>query len=308
MKNNYLFVLLVLAFTNSFAQSSCVNLDFEQQNFGGWTGKYNITSAGICGQTTPNPLTNTGFSFTTINNTGDEHGIVTGGYDVIVPGDTLFHVCPYGGLASCRLGDANPGCGASFLSQTFTVGLPDTLFTVYYGVVLWNGHPIADSPLFSYKLKTSNGTVIDSVTLTEYDLAPKIWLDWTGRTTSLAAYVGQNITVEFISSDCDGGSHLGYAYIDCSFGNCSNTSGLSETEEDIKLYPNPANTSIRIENHTDPLQEVSMMDILGNSLMKKEQSIGNSIIFNTTNLANGIYFVNIKTSRGIVTRKIIVRH
>jgi len=39
--------------------------------------------------------------------------------------------------------------------------------------------------------------------------------NWSAVTVPLLAYVGQNVTIEFTTSDCNQGGHFGYAYIQC---------------------------------------------------------------------------------------------
>ena len=38
--------------------------------------------------------------------------------------------------------------------------------------------------------------------------------NWSTVSIDLNTYIGQNVTIEFIASDCSKTGHLGYAYID----------------------------------------------------------------------------------------------
>lgn len=60
------------------AGNSCINLDFEQQNFLGWSGEYGTS---YCHYPTPNIPTDTGTNFTVVNSLGDQHAIMTSGKD-----------------------------------------------------------------------------------------------------------------------------------------------------------------------------------------------------------------------------------
>lgn len=212
--------------------SAATNLDFELQNFTGWSGNFTTYN---CTSPTPNVRNSPGINFSAIDNGNDQHGIVTMGNDLHVTNGTLPMVCPFSGSASCRVGDAQSGCGAADLSQTFTVALPDTQITVYYAVWLDNGHPPADGPVFRYSLYDGSGNMIDSVwfdnsSLTSLPFVPSSTLStsnpycpWQARTVSLANYIGQNVTLQFVSSDCNGGAHSGYAYVDVNYGGSTNS-------------------------------------------------------------------------------------
>lgn len=206
--------------------STAVNLDFESQNFTGWSGNYTTSN---CSPSTPNVRNMPGLNFTAVNGTSDQHGICTTGNDPSVTTGTLTCVYPGGGLSSCRLGDVIDGCGAADLSQSFVVTLPDTLITINYALIMYDGHPPQDAPKFQYTLTDSTGAIIDYQYLDATQAASPgsgfysiggglYYMPWTARTVSLSPYVGQNITLQFITSDCNGGAHRGYAYIDCKLG------------------------------------------------------------------------------------------
>ncbi len=67
----------IIPFASS--SSSGTNIDFEAQNFTGWTAKYNITGSFSCSVSTPNSAPNSRANFTTLNRTLDETGICTTG-------------------------------------------------------------------------------------------------------------------------------------------------------------------------------------------------------------------------------------
>lgn len=220
--------------------STATNLDFELANFSGWSGNYTTSN---CTSPTPNVTNVPGFNFTSLNVTTDQHGLCNAGYDPSVTTGQLPCVNPFSGLVSCRLGDVLDGCGAANISQSFTVTGTDTMFTVYYALVLFDGHPPQDAPKFIYTIKDSTGFTIDSFyvdattasqpgsgfVLADSSNSLLYYKPWGSRNTSIAAYVGQAITVNFISSDCNGGAHRGYAYIDCAFNGGSPSCGTAQT-------------------------------------------------------------------------------
>jgi len=206
-------------------QSAANNLDFETQNFIGWAGKY---ASSNCTSPTPNTASTFSIDFTSPNKATDHIGICTGGNDTAVVTGVLPRVNPYGGTASCRLGDMFDGCGSAYLSQSFTVNFPDTQIILYYAVIVTDGHVQADAPKFGYTVKDSSGSIVHSLYrdatqgvggsygfLTADPNNPSLYYSpWASDTFSLAALMGQDITIELYSSDCNGGGHRGYAYID----------------------------------------------------------------------------------------------
>ena len=87
-----------------------------------------------------------------------------------------------------------------------------------------------------------------------------------------------------------------------------------ESHNKVKIFPNPINNqeTINIEIHSSKYQEinVAIFDIQGRQLKSKNKySINggnNQIPLNINNLTNGLYFVQISTSEGMVSKKLVV--
>ncbi|MFN0048762.1 MAG: M43 family zinc metalloprotease [Cytophagales bacterium] len=81
---------------------------------------------------------------------------------------------------------------------------------------------------------------------------------------------------------------------------------ILEGDGKIKMYPNPMDDFIIIESRNQ-IVEVLIFDIFG--IVQKTDyqpfEIHNCLKFNTTNLPNGIYLVQIKTSFGLIYKKIM---
>lgn len=77
---------------------------------------------------------------------------------------------------------------------------------------------------------------------------------------------------------------------------------------EVKLYPNPAENSLTIENLTASAQEVVVMDALGKEVLSKRIS-GLSENLELSGLKSGIYFVRIKSKNGNLSdpKKLIVK-
>jgi polyhydroxybutyrate depolymerase len=73
-------------------------------------------------------------------------------------------------------------------------------------------------------------------------------------------------------------------------------------EESVRVFPNPTSNLIHIESNAEvELQEVILYNTLGITI--NAMFINESI--DVTNLNAGIYLLNIKTSKGIITKKIV---
>jgi hypothetical protein len=86
---------------------------------------------------------------------------------------------------------------------------------------------------------------------------------------------------------------------------CSNqTTGvnqLSETNDLLKIYPNPAINKIIVE--AKEIDGIKLYNVLGTEIIRiKENEI------DVSNLTNGVYFIQVQTKQNTTTQKIIVQH
>jgi len=211
MKN--LIITLSILVSSLISYSQCGNTDFELGNFTGWLGKL-----GTC---CPINLPTNGLG-------GTRQVIMTQGIDP--------HSCGglrtvYQGVYSARLGNDRVGAQAEGLSYTFTVTPATTIIRYAYAVVFQNpNHLPNEQPRFQSRVRLANGNIIPC---TDYvvtaasglpgfqycapippDTSFVAWRDWTEVAVDLTSYVGQTVTLEFETGDCDLGGHYGYAYID----------------------------------------------------------------------------------------------
>jgi gliding motility-associated-like protein len=212
----------------------CENIGFETGTTTGWQG----ATGNACTSPTPCSIVN-GFNAT-------RHVITNATMaDPYIP--ALSVVAP-GGNFSLRLENYVNGGDASLVSQTFLVTPTNNIFTYQYAAVLEDpgDHNDNERPYFKVRMYDKNGNEITCASYTAIAKPPiqnftyqrvlnpnyipgsvlnnnqyldLYYRDWTTITIPLLGYEGQNVTVEFIASDCSRGGHLGYAYIDasCSF-------------------------------------------------------------------------------------------
>jgi gliding motility-associated-like protein len=217
--------------------AACNNIGFESGNYTGWT----LQSGDVTGASLPCPscitsavgqgianVVNSGSSLTfSPNLSGVANGaICTGGVDNCT-GQSV--VAPGGGTYSLLLNENTAGYKIQRIKQTFTVGATNNVFTYQYLAVLQDGgHLATEQPYFFSQVTDGSGNPIPcTVILQSASAAIAGWTPapgcpgtnykgWVTVTLDLTSYMGQNVTIEFTSSDCNAGGHYGYSYIDAS--------------------------------------------------------------------------------------------
>jgi len=216
---------------------ACTNIDFEQGNYNGWTltsGDINFVNlpcntcatvaAGIAN------ITSAGSSYSNIWTNGIDN---CSGQPVVAPGGGNFSLC---------LNDKSAGGKIMEMQQTFQVSSTNNIFTFQYLAVLQSGgHPVNQQPYFLVQVLDQNNAVIPC---TYYYAAAAGSINgwtagtgcgsgvnykgWVTITIDLSAYNNQNVTIQYIVSDCNQGGHWGYVYIDgqCGQINYTNNAGI----------------------------------------------------------------------------------
>ena len=87
---------------------------------------------------------------------------------------------------------------------------------------------------------------------------------------------------------------------------------LNRTNNYFSVYPNPINSILNIEIQNKNA-EVRITNLLGEEVNVPSHaaagsSQGEKFTFDVSSLQNGIYFVNVKTSEGSFTKKVVVQH
>ena len=87
-----------------------------------------------------------------------------------------------------------------------------------------------------------------------------------------------------------------------------NTWSVDENEASYcKLYPNPANTQVRIEAENS-IENVKVYNVLG-ALVETIPANGKTVSVNLSQYSNGVYFFNIRQSNGTVSnQRVVVSH
>ena len=210
----------------------CINMDFGNCDYTGWNLTQGMVNTIPFGFINPVPTTNwgngqiTGFPppLTAGTSHPDQHFIVGSGTD---PNAPIQMLSPFGtGTCSSLLGDGSSSGGrASRMSQTFMVDAGNANFSYSYAAVLEDpgGHTVGEMPYFMVNIFDSSGDPIpcSNFQSTAGDgssgwilLGSIQYRDWTLVTVPLQAYIGQDVTIEFTSGDCELTAHYGYAYVE----------------------------------------------------------------------------------------------
>lgn len=86
----------------------------------------------------------------------------------------------------------------------------------------------------------------------------------------------------------------------------NNTSLTENALPNVTLYPNPAQNEVNVLTDGELLQ-VTIFNLLGQAIEAKDVHGGNKCTFNTNSYVSGIYLVRILTSRGVITRRLVVK-
>lgn len=234
-------VILSSMSVSSVASSTiCDNIDFEtgltpSAFFSNWTIKLGIACPGFgCnGFYIPStPISMPLNDFTT------HFSLTNSGSDPNIPGSVLSAVKP-GGSYSFRLENGTYGGDATMLTRSISVDASKPFFKYSFAAVLedpGSSHLNNEKPYFKVVIKDASGDVIkcsDYLVIANpanqelkenfiYDNstgADLYYRNWTDVVVPLDDYVGQNVVVEFVVSDCSWGGHMAYVYLD---GDCFN--------------------------------------------------------------------------------------
>ncbi len=203
----FVVILFTLLFDNIQWAQNCPNVDFSSGTFANWQGR----TGTCCPINLPTPGIVAG-----------RHTIIAApGFDPNTGGGLVLPAPGFGQVA--RLGNNGTGAQAEGLSYTLTVDPTNALFVYTYAVVLEEpGHTPAEQPRFELQVRDQFNNIIPC---TYYEVAAGagvpgfqsfgaiIWKDWEQVGVDLSAYMGQTVTIEARTGDCDLGGHFGYGYL-----------------------------------------------------------------------------------------------
>jgi gliding motility-associated-like protein len=241
--------LAISSKTTQPLSAGCNNLDFENGDYTGWTGKigYNLASASPLMVTSNGVFT---FGVNAAETSCAYHTLVNpaagndpwGGFPMLDPGGGQYAVRLGGEKVNTYSTFCNSGyedyyyndySGGEILQQSFVVSSANALFSYNYAVVLQDGgHPTGEQPYFNVSVLNGKGDTIPCLQYyveCTHGVPPKgfskstrgdtvYYTNWVGNSLNLTSYIGQQVTVIFTAAGCSHGGHFGYAYVDASCG------------------------------------------------------------------------------------------
>lgn len=253
--------LALLTVTGAYSQ--CHNGDFEECNDSQWEG---ATSNNINGFI---DMANLAFGFQ-----NNRHEVVNSGPDGPT-GGAINQVAE--GSCAFRLGNSSGGAQMDFAKYTFTVDNSNQDFSFRYAMVMNDpeGHTPAQKPFFGYAIVQGSNWPTAATLAANYVLGKKfvadknnpfftehnhvVYRNWTTECANLSNYMGQEMSIIFVTSDCSFTAHYGYAYID---GLCKNNrvNAQFRLPNEICLsdpFMVDGSTSTNEDSHTWSIQEVN---------------------------------------------------
>jgi gliding motility-associated-like protein len=202
----------------------CVNLGFELGDFSNWTGYTWIYSSANSSINTPRVEGIVDHRQTIISNYA-ARDINTGGELQEIPPGYKYSAC----LGDEINSDIRTRCWQQSLRYTMFIDSGNALLIMKFALVLEyaRDHDVDEEPHFCLTLFNLKGDTLPDCSnynvyasnknlkgFKTYDAprGPVFWRDWTTVGVNLLKYVGQYITIEFMSADCTIGYHFGYAY------------------------------------------------------------------------------------------------
>ena len=223
-----IFIILIAILFSKSANAQLVNQGFELTAPGSYT-----TANAVSGWTVESRKANGTCSYTNWAPGSPEFYIVatplTNWPNSSSPISLIPH-SPLGGTVVAQLNNATPDTIMTRLKQTFVVNSwQSTLYFAYAGY--WenaSGHGCCDRPGPNMRLYDCSGAVLACQSLSllpgpgcqsagvDYTTTSlgHSWSNWQVKAVDLSQYTGTCVTVEFMSTDCSHGTHLGTTLLD----------------------------------------------------------------------------------------------
>jgi hypothetical protein len=86
----------------------------------------------------------------------------------------------------------------------------------------------------------------------------------------------------------------------------TSVTGINDIEMgNINIYPNPATNLVNIDSD-HPINTIQIISYTG-QMVYNQQVSGNNVQINTSDFSVGVYFINVTTSEGVTTQKLLIK-
>lgn len=93
---------------------------------------------------------------------------------------------------------------------------------------------------------------------------------------------------------------------------CGGLSGINNIDTDsdntIKIYPNPASSTFIIENKSNTMQNLCLINMLGQTARVLKVNIGEKAIIDASHLPQGLYLLKSNDNRNSAATKVLIQH
>ena len=171
---------------------------------------------------------------------------------------------------------------------TFWVAAQDASYAYEkYGVFIsTNGTDINNFAEIYSETMTANG-------------GPREQGTWKQKTVNLSAYTGQTVYIAFRHYDCTDAYWLDLDDVVISLG-----TGIANVENNVSVYPNPANTVVNVNANAN-INNIEIYSISGQKVGDFTAN-GTQAAISTDNMSTGLYLMKINTENGVVNQKFAV--
>jgi hypothetical protein len=202
---------------------------------------------------------------------------------------------PYAGerFGACMASTAAPWNDDWMISPQVTLGTGSVLdlmvktYTPDYGLEKYNVG-VSTTGMNPEDFTLLNGSVLE---------AP---VTWTEETFDLSAYDGQEV---YVAIQCVSQDAFVFMIDDVLI---TSVTGINDIEMgNINIYPNPATNLVNIDSD-HPINTIQIISYTG-QMVYNQQVSGNNVQINTSDFSVGVYFINVTTSEGVTTQKLLIK-
>ena len=212
----------------SYTTDICEDGGFETKNLSTWGWKaaanFRTSSTAITFDSYP-PISGSTSSFVS-GSTSFLWEIVNSGNDPLYSGLQKVH----SGSKALKLGGSSVNNSAESILKTVNITPSNSNLSFWYALVLQDPSHGGSNPFFGVRVHSGSSVsfipilpIIGSMSTSPIiSDTSSFWISssqnrirpWTCARVDLSAYIGKQITIELLVSDCAAGAHFGYAYID----------------------------------------------------------------------------------------------
>jgi len=206
--------------------------------------------------------------------------------------DSSYAVCPNGPLG------INPPCTVYLkakvnVKNVGTQNIHSFKINCFENMGIACGHRFYEETFSQLNLRPG-----DSITVKTSNYVPKYYVSATSSITQVSFCFYVSVPNDEVDKTLqDNELCKSFNFVTVGLGD------IKKSEFDLKLYPNPFNSELKIES-SELIFNYKLLDVLG-KLLQEGNVETKTLNIKTENLKQGIYFLSVETKNGLVTKKIV---